>query len=99
MRRFGERPRLGAAVKAGGITRPWALTVADWTRKLPGQMCEETGRILLDAAATGASTDDLATIAAYVTRSGASSSLTPVTWTAASTTVTFRPARPAAARR
>src|ERR1700733_9272679 len=64
MRRLGQRPRLGAAVSAGQITRSWALAVADWTRKLPPEMREETDRILLEAAAAGASLDDLATIAA-----------------------------------
>src|ERR1700744_711660 len=63
MRRLGERPRLGTAVSAGAITRSWALAIADWTRKLPGEMREETDRILLEAAAAGASLDDLATIA------------------------------------
>jgi hypothetical protein len=64
MRQFGERPRLGAAVTAGEITRSWALAIADWTCKLPPGMRDETDRILLEAAAAGASLDDLATIAA-----------------------------------
>jgi hypothetical protein len=63
MRRLGERPRLDAAVKDGAITRSWALAVADWTRKLPTELREETDQILLQAAAAGASLDDLATIA------------------------------------
>jgi len=64
MRQLGERPRLGAAVTAGEITKSWALAIADWTRKLPADMREETDRILLEAASAGASLDDLATIAA-----------------------------------
>jgi hypothetical protein len=64
MRRLGERPRLEAAVAAGAITRSWALAAADWTRKLPAGMRDQTDRILLDAASSGASLDDLATIAA-----------------------------------
>jgi hypothetical protein len=63
-RKLGERPRLGAALAAGDITRSWALAIADWTRKLPAPMRDETDRILLEAAAAGASTEDLATIAA-----------------------------------
>jgi hypothetical protein len=51
-------------VTAGEITKSWALAIADWTRKLPGEMRDETDRILLDAAAAGASLEDLATIAA-----------------------------------
>ena len=64
MRQLGERPLLGAALAAGGITDSLAFTLARWTRKLPAQMREETDRILLEAAAAGATTDDLATIAA-----------------------------------
>jgi hypothetical protein len=63
MRRLGERPCLEAAVKDGAITRSWALAVADWTRKLPAEMRDDTDRILLQAAGAGASLDDLATIA------------------------------------
>ncbi|MGH3260399.1 MAG: DUF222 domain-containing protein, partial [Trebonia sp.] len=64
MRRLGERPRLEAAVRDGTITRSWALAAADWTRRLPAGMRDETDRILLEAASAGASLDDLATIAA-----------------------------------
>jgi len=64
MRRLGERPLLGAALTSGAITRSWALAIADWTRKLPAEMRDETDRILLGAAASGAPLDDLATIAA-----------------------------------
>jgi hypothetical protein len=64
MRRHAERPLLAAALKAGEITQSWANQLADWTRKLPAEMRTETDRILLDAAAAGASLDDLATIAA-----------------------------------
>jgi len=64
MRRLGERPRLEAALTAGDITRSWALAIEDWTRKLPAPMRDETDRILLGAAAVGASLDDLAAVAA-----------------------------------
>ena len=64
MRQLGQRPLLGAALAAGDITGSLAFTIADWTRKLPAGMREETDRILLGAAAAGASTEDLATIAA-----------------------------------
>jgi uncharacterized protein DUF222 len=64
MRRLGRRPRLDAALAAGDVTRSWALAIEDWTRKLPAQMRDETDRILLEAAAAGASLDDLAAIAA-----------------------------------
>ena len=64
MRQLGQRPVLSAALTAGHITDPLAFTIADWTRKLPAAMRDETDRILLEAAAAGASTEDLATIAA-----------------------------------
>jgi hypothetical protein len=64
MRQLRERPLLGDALATGGITDSLAFTIANWTRKLPAQMREETDRILLEAAAAGATTDDLAAIAA-----------------------------------
>jgi hypothetical protein len=64
MRQLGDRPLLGAALAAGAVTDSLAFTMADWTRKLPAQLRAETDRILLDAAAAGASIDDLATVAA-----------------------------------
>ena len=64
MRRLAERKHLGEALAAGAITGSWAAAIADWTRKLPADMRDETDRILLEAAAAGASLDDLATIAA-----------------------------------
>src|ERR1700744_3447318 len=63
MRQLGERPLLDTALAAGDITDSLAFTIADWTRKLPAGMRTETDRILLEAAAAGASLDDLATIA------------------------------------
>jgi hypothetical protein len=64
MRQLGERPLLDDALVAGDITDSLAFTIADWTRKLPEEMRTETDRILLEAAAAGASLEDLATIAA-----------------------------------
>jgi hypothetical protein len=63
MRRLGERPLIDAALSAGDITESLAFTVADWTRKLPPEMRAETDRIILEAAAAGASVEDLAVIA------------------------------------
>jgi len=65
MRRLTERPLLGQALADGEITDSLAFALAGWTRKLPGEMRAETDRILLDAAASGASVDDLATIARF----------------------------------
>jgi hypothetical protein len=64
MRQLGDRPQLGTALAAGDITESLTFAIADWTRKLPAQMRDETDRILLDAAASGVSLDDLASIAA-----------------------------------
>jgi hypothetical protein len=64
MRQLGDRPLLGTALAGGDITESLAFTIADWTRRLPAEMRTETDRILLAAAAAGASLDDLATIAA-----------------------------------
>jgi hypothetical protein len=63
MRQLGARPLLDAALAAGEITGSLAFTIAGWTRKLPEDMRAETDRILLEAAAAGASLDDLAVIA------------------------------------
>jgi hypothetical protein len=63
MRQLGDRPRLASALTAGTITESWAWQIAEWTRKLPPGLRAETDRILLEAAAAGASLDDLATIA------------------------------------
>jgi hypothetical protein len=64
MRQLGGRPLLDAALAAGDITDSLAFTIADWTRKLPAEMRTDTDRILLEAAVSGASLDDLAVIAA-----------------------------------
>jgi hypothetical protein len=64
MRQLGDRPLLDAALAAGTVTDSLAFTIAGWTRKLPAQMRTETDRILLEAASSGASLDDLSVIAA-----------------------------------
>src|ERR1700722_10466140 len=64
MRQFSERPGLHDAVAAGDISKSWADAIAQWTRKLPEGMRAETDKILLEAAAAGATLEDLATIAA-----------------------------------
>jgi Domain of unknown function (DUF222) len=64
MRQFSQRPALHDAVAAGDLSRSWADAIARWTRKLPDGMRDDTDKILLEAAAAGASLQDLATIAA-----------------------------------
>ena len=63
MRQFGDRPGLHDAVATGDLSWSWAEAIARWTRKLPAGMRDETDKILLEAAAAGASLEDLATIA------------------------------------
>src|SRR3984957_12614272 len=64
MRQFSERPALHDAVAAGDLSQSWADAIARWTAKLPAGMRDETDKILLQAAAAGATVDDLAVIAA-----------------------------------
>ncbi len=64
MRQFSQRPELHEAVAAGDLSRSWADAIARWTAKLPAETREAADRILLQAAAAGASLEDLATIAA-----------------------------------
>jgi hypothetical protein len=64
MRQFSQRPGLHDAVATGDLSSSWAEAIARWTRRLPAGMRDETDKILLQAAAAGASLEDLATIAA-----------------------------------
>ena len=64
MRQFSERAELHGAVAAGDISKSWADAIARWTRKLPADLRQVTDKILLEAAAAGATLEDLATIAA-----------------------------------
>ena len=65
MRRLAEHPGVGDALAAGQISDSLAREIVKWTRKLPAELRAETDKILLAAAAAGASVDDLATIAGY----------------------------------
>ena len=65
MRTLAERPHLESALGAGDISDSWAAEIADWLRKLPEELQAGTEKILADAAAAGASLEDLATITAH----------------------------------
>jgi hypothetical protein len=65
MRRFRARPHLADGLAAGVITESWAAEIFKWTRQLPAELRAATDKILVDAAAAGASLEDLAAIAAY----------------------------------
>jgi hypothetical protein len=97
MRQLGGRPLLGTALAAGGITDSLAFTIADWTRKLPADMREETDRILLEAAAAGRRLTTWPRSRPARSRTGAGSSPTRTSRTTASTTATSRSAPPSAA--
>jgi hypothetical protein len=64
MRQYSQRPGLHDAVAAGGLSKSWADAIARWTRKLPEGMRADVDKIVLEAAAAGASLADLQTIAA-----------------------------------
>jgi hypothetical protein len=59
MRAFGRHPDLAGAMAAGQVTQSWALEIARWTQKLPAELRGQTDKILLDAAAGGATLEDL----------------------------------------
>src|SRR5215468_55328 len=64
MRRLTERPRLQDALARGELSWSWAAEIIELTRKLPAELRGDTDQILLDAAARGASLDDLRYLAA-----------------------------------
>jgi len=59
MRRLGERPHLADALGRGELSWSWAAEIIELTRKLPAELRGQTDRILLDAAARGATREDL----------------------------------------
>jgi len=63
MRLLRDHPALADALAAGDISKSWALAIAKWTKKLPAELRAETIKILVEAAAAGATLDDLRTIA------------------------------------
>ena len=63
MRLLRGQPALAGALAAGDISKSWAVAIAGWTKKLPAELRAETVSILVQAARSGASLDDLRTIA------------------------------------
>src|SRR5580693_10172751 len=63
MRLLRDHPEMAAALADGDISQSQALAIADWTRKLPAELRAETISILVQAARSGASLDDLRMIA------------------------------------
>jgi len=64
MRQLSAHQPLHDALAAAALTESLAAEVAAWTSKLPGGLRGATDKILADAAAGGATRDDLAVIAA-----------------------------------
>jgi Domain of unknown function (DUF222) len=64
MRLLRDHPALADALAAGDISKSWALAIAEWTKKLPGELRAATITILVQAARSGAAQDDLRVIAA-----------------------------------
>ena len=63
MRLLRGHPEMSAALTEAGISKSWALAIAEWTKKLPAELRAETIKILVQAAASGACLDDLRIIA------------------------------------
>jgi hypothetical protein len=64
MRQLGARPHLAGGLAGAQLSESWAAQIARWTKNLPAELRDETDKILVQAAASGASLDDLAVIAA-----------------------------------
>ena len=64
MRLLRGHPAMAGALAEADISKSQALAIAGWTRKLPAELRAETITILVQAAAAGASLDDLRIIAA-----------------------------------
>jgi hypothetical protein len=63
MRRIGAHQPVAGALAGGVISESWAGEIAAWTSRLPAEMREGADEILLEAAAAGASFDDLKLLA------------------------------------
>jgi hypothetical protein len=63
MRLLRSLPEMAAALADADISKSQALAIAEWTRKLPAELRAETITILVQAARSGASLDDLRMIA------------------------------------
>ncbi len=64
MRQLNARPALADALARGDISESWGAEIIEWTKKFPAGLRGPTDKILLEAAAGGASLEDLKTIAA-----------------------------------
>ena len=60
-----QAPATGARDGEGEISESWAREITAWLKKLPEELRDGTEEILAEAAAAGASLEDLATIVAH----------------------------------
>jgi hypothetical protein len=65
MRRLGEHPGLEDALARGELSWSWTAEIIDWLKELPAELRAGTEKILAEAAAAGASLEDLAAITAH----------------------------------
>jgi hypothetical protein len=65
MRQLSTHPDLESGLARGDVSESWAGEIAGWLRKLPQELRAGTQKILAEAAAAGASLEDLATITAH----------------------------------
>jgi hypothetical protein len=65
MHQLGRHPNLADGVARGDVSESWAKEIAGWLHKLPEELRAGTEKVLADAAAAGASLEDLATITAH----------------------------------
>jgi hypothetical protein len=63
MRQFRAHPVVAAAVARGELSDPWAVQIAEWTRRLPPDWRQEIDKLLVDTASAGANLEDLAIVA------------------------------------
>jgi hypothetical protein len=64
MRLIAKHPLLARGMTAGEISDSWAREIVSWLGRLPEELRDGTEEILAEAAAAGASLEDLATIVA-----------------------------------
>jgi Domain of unknown function (DUF222)/HNH endonuclease len=65
MRVIAEHPLLARGMAAGELSDSWAREIVSWLKRLPEELRDGTEEILAEAAAAGASLEDLATIVAH----------------------------------
>ena len=68
MRRLSRRPHLHGALARGEVSGSWAGEIDRWLTRLPAELRDQTEKILTDAAAAGATLEDLAAITAHALR-------------------------------